>query len=87
VLFGPDEHAANAPDTWKVIRVGRNWAITTKDEIGRLDTCATKRTAIERTKSGFLVDLYEKERRWYAGEQVAGWKPYKTLTEAKEGRA
>lgn len=72
----PAEHAANPPETWKAVkRLERKWHLTTADGTV-LDGFTTRGDALEATLSGPLVRLYEQERRWYAGEPVAGWKPY-----------
>ncbi len=74
-LFREEEHAENPPTTWQVVkRAPRIWNLTTKD--GRaLSTFPRKKDAEMAKTIGWWVDLYEKERRWYAGEQIAGWKP------------
>jgi hypothetical protein len=72
----PEDHAANPPETWKVVKVTKRlWRLTTKDGIG-IASYPRQSDAESATTSGFYVDLYAKETRWYAGEQVDGWKPY-----------
>ena len=76
MLFSKDEHSANAPETWVAVKLGRTWQLRTQDG-GVLEyRIPTKRQAEALKHSGHLVHLYEQERRWYAGEQVAGWRPY-----------
>jgi hypothetical protein len=71
-----DEHAANPPATWRVVKIApRHWVLHTAAD-GWLGTFATRKQATEAKSHGFGVDLYDKERRWYAGERVEGWKPY-----------
>jgi len=76
-LFGtPEQHAANPPESWRVVKVAeRTWRLTDTEGV-TLDTCTTRRAAELAKVKGFWVNLYEKERRWLAGELVAGWKPY-----------
>jgi hypothetical protein len=77
LFSGPEEHAANPPSSWQVVKAGpRLWHLTTRDG-GVLKSEQTKTAAEAERESGFYVNLYEKERRWYAGEPVPGWKPYK----------
>lgn len=76
MLFPPETHADNPPSTWTVVRrAPKLYAVVTKDGV-ELETRKTKREAAALLTSGFCVDLYEKERRWYAGETVAGWRPF-----------
>ncbi len=79
-LFTPETHNANSPDTWTVRKSGRRFGVFSMNSENPLNSFTTKREADEATKTGPLVDLYEKERRWYAGEQVSGWKPFSTST-------
>lgn len=76
----PERHAANPPESWVVIKRGpRSWTLTLADDpTAVLDRFETKRAAEEARREGWLVRLYEQERRWYAGEPVHGWKPYVT---------
>lgn len=77
VLFAsPEEHAANPPSTWQVVKQGdRRWSLQTQggDE---LQAFTTKEMAERHKSSGFYFDLYERESRWYAGGGIPGWKPY-----------
>lgn len=76
-LFSPEDHPNNPPETWQVRQVTpRLWHLTDKDGRGVLDSRTTKREAEALKVSGWLVNLYEKEGRWYAGEAVAGWRPF-----------
>jgi len=36
-----------------------------------------EREAEDLKTSGHLVDLYNKEGRWYAGEDIPGWRPFR----------
>jgi hypothetical protein len=74
----PQEHAANPPETWVVVKRGpRSWALTLNgDTTAVLDRFETKRAAEQARTEGFLVRLYRQEARWYAGEPVPGWRPY-----------
>lgn len=75
----PQEHADNPPDTWQVEGAGRIWRLVTSSGIV-LDRFETKRAATAGRKSGFVANLYDLERRWYAGEQVRNWKSYAEVT-------
>ena len=75
----PEEHAANPPESWRVVKgADRLWFVETTGGTV-LSHHHTRREALDRTQTGFSVNLWEKERRWYAGEQVAGWRPYAEL--------
>ena len=76
MLFAPNEHAANPPHTWIVRKHGRRWALCAACSDNPIDTFDTKREAEAAKTTGFFVDLYAKEARWYAGQQVDNWKPY-----------
>lgn len=78
----PEEHAANGPDTWRVEKVRDGlWAILTahgdpQNPGDRLETYPTRKSAVEGLEHGWAAGLWEKERRWYAGEPVRGWKTW-----------
>lgn len=75
----PEAHAANPPESWEVSKAAdRVWRLAPADAPAgaALDTFTTKAKAEAAKVSGWLVDLYEKEGRWYAGETVTGWRPY-----------
>jgi len=78
----PEEHAANPPSTWRVVKVPRDvtggWAVTDASGTARFSRYRTQRDAILALTTGedFYVRLWLKERHWYAGEPVEGWKPY-----------
>lgn len=77
LFSGPAEHAANPPQTWKVHRAAaRVWQVTPADGGAVLATYTSRNLAEQARVRGFLVTLYAKETRWYAGEPVDGWKPY-----------
>jgi hypothetical protein len=81
---GPEEHAANSPSTWKVVKVAeRQWAVQTADGT-TIETCTTKKAATEATTGGYWFNQYEKETRWYAGEPVAQWKPWAQVRAERE---
>jgi hypothetical protein len=82
MLFMEKDHAANPPSTWLVVKAApRLWNLTTKDG-GVIESRTTKKDAESLTQSGWLVSLYEKEGRWFAGESIPGWKPYVRPSEA-----
>lgn len=73
----PEDHAANPPSSWQVTKAGpRLWRVV--DNNGDvITTCPTRREAEEEKTSGSYVKLYEKQGRWFRGEHVPGWRPYK----------
>lgn len=75
---GPEEHAANPPETWRVERSGRRWNLCTAGG-AVLSGHDTKRAAEQARFTGFLATLYADEARWYACESVRGWIPYREL--------
>lgn len=76
MFSNPVEHAANAPETWSVVKLApQAWALVTSDGT-ELDRFRAKYAAEQARVSGHLVRLYQDETRWYAGESVRGWKPY-----------
>lgn len=77
LFSGPEEHTANPPETWVVHKAGeRNWQLQTKDG-GVLDWGQpTKKRAEALRAEGWYVEMYDKERRWYAGEDIPPWKPW-----------
>lgn len=84
MLFTPDDHADNSPATWRVTKAAeRLWYLVAKDG-GVLKSFKTKRQAVQEKQAGFLVDLYDKEGRWYRGEHIPGWRPF---GEAEGGEA
>ena len=79
-LFGsPEEHAANGPDTWQIVRAGeRCWHVT--DARGNtISYHATRRDAEAEIAGGFTRQLYDDEARWYAGAPVRNWRPWAEL--------
>ena len=84
---GPEEHEANPPETWKVYRVGdRSWMLATATNVC-LEGFTTRRAAMAARTSGFNVDLWRKESRWYAGENVHPWKSWAEVKAEREHRA
>ena len=85
LFTSPQQHAENPPEEWKVRKLAeRAWTI----DVPAGPTgwqYKTRREAQEAIVTGFLPDLYEKERRWYAGEKVAMWRPYAEIV-AKNDR-
>ena len=83
MFSGPTEHAANAPETWEVRKAGdRLWQLVTTDGTV-INTYGTKKHA---TESIDLVwrTIYDRETRWYAGEQIDQWKPWATVKAERE---
>ena len=76
-LFLEQFHAENPPETWEVRKTGRRWGLFAARAEHPLESFDTKRAALEARSSGWLVKLYDQERRWYAGEHVEGWKDYR----------
>jgi hypothetical protein len=75
LFSSPEEHAANPPATWQVVKVGtRRWGLATQAGYV-LERFECKTDAEQGRTEGWAADLYDKETRWYAGEPVNGWKP------------
>lgn len=80
----PEEHADNPPETWRVVKYGRGFAIVTKDVtdddlarggVSALDYHERKRDAVAALNPetpGWALTAYERDARWYAGETPAG---------------
>ena len=80
LFSGPEEHAANPPETWEVVKVAEGrWTLRPAGADYYFETYPTRRAAVEDTQSGPYVRLYRQEADWYAGKPVAGWKPYREL--------
>ncbi len=73
----PEDHNANPPSTWVVIKGERGWYLRQHNSTDTLEVFRTKKAAEQAKLSGWYVDLYAKEGRWFAGENVSGWKPYR----------
>lgn len=77
LFSGPVDHAANPPESWEVVKIyERTWELRPAGATYPLQTFGTRYEAEAAREVGWLVDIYEKERRWYAGEPVAQWRPY-----------
>lgn len=78
IFDNPEQHAANPPETWEVVRVtDRHWDLRPRGaEDASLATYPTKRQALLARTEGTWFDLYHREGRWYAGEDIPNWKPY-----------
>ncbi|WP_217181594.1 hypothetical protein [Streptomyces sp. AC495_CC817] len=86
----PEEHAANPPETWTVRKLyERRWVlvIDPTQPVDYQGSYETKRRAeAERDDpQSWTRRLYDDETRWYAGEQVRGWKPWAEV-EARRDR-
>lgn len=80
---GPEQHAANPPESWIVKGGGRYWTLCTKD--GTVLESATRKYAAEALRTdSFSRRLYDTEARWYAGEQITGWRPWAELVAERE---
>ena len=88
MCFGtPETHAANPPETWHAVKAGeRVWNLNTAGG-GTLGSFKTKREAEEHKRTGFYVNLYAKEGRWFAGQTPAGWRPWAVVEAERERRA
>lgn len=89
IFSTPDQHAANPPASWVVTKhADRSWALCPAGESYDLATFSTKKEAEQAKVSGFLVNEYEAEGRWYAGETPPGRKSYaECLAEQKRNEA
>jgi hypothetical protein len=85
IFSGPEEHAANPPSTWRVVKAAeRIWQVQTVAGTV-IETRATRKAAAAETEAGaYWVKQYEKESRWYAGEPVAQWKPWAQVKAERE---
>jgi len=82
LFMGPEEHAANPPSSWNVVKVGSRWALrTTPDQT--FETYRSRKAAEADKVEGHWVAAYAEEGRWYAGGTPAGWKSWE---EAKAER-
>lgn len=77
----PEIHAANGPETWQIVKLAdRRWGLVTAGwtlaEGVPLETFTLKRDAEAARLDGWAATLWEKERRWFAGETIPGWKPF-----------
>ena len=73
----PKEHNENPPATWEVREIAdRRWGVFQRGAEHPMTTQPRKQDAEMCRKMGFLVDMYNKEGRWFAGKTVPGWKPY-----------
>jgi len=75
LFSNPAEHATNPPNTWQVVKVGKRWHLRTAHGT-MINGYPRRKDAEAACKSGYLVDLYNKEARWYRSETVQGWRPY-----------
>lgn len=77
----PEDHAANPPSTWVVVKTApRLWALQSAGGV-TLQSYPTKRQAAAAAVASYHVNLWHKHTRWYAGEAVAGWRPYAVVAE------
>lgn len=84
-LTNQQRHDAFPPSTWTVAKAAeRLWKLVTPDGVVITYT-KTKREALAECEDGFFVRHWEKERRWYAGEHVQGWKPYAAVLAERAG--
>ncbi|MDR6794397.1 hypothetical protein J2X12_002866 [Pseudarthrobacter oxydans] len=76
----PEALAANPPETWEVRKRGeRSWGLWIEPTNPYpTQTFKTRREALaERDDAtSYTRRMVEKERRWYAGEQVDNWKSW-----------
>ena len=87
---GPEQHAKNPPSTWTVQReqVGSHVSWFMQDAEGNQigHRFSTKKAATAALTDGHEARLWEKERRWYAGENVHPWKPWSVVKAENEAR-
>jgi hypothetical protein len=82
----PDQHAGNPPSTWRVRKVKKGlWHVVDAADT-TLERATTRREAERLRLTGHAARLWEDERRWYAGEPVAGWRPYRDVTQDRDDR-
>ena len=82
----PEEHAANPPETWRVVKaVERCWHVTDRRGV-TLSTHTTRRDALAEIEHGFSRRLYDDEGRWMAGEPVRNWRSFAEIVAERERR-
>ena len=84
----PEDHAADPPSAWQVVKVAdRCWHL--KSSHGHVfgSSYKTRRAAEQDKVTGFYVNLYEKEGRWYAGHTPDGWRSWAEVKAERERRA
>lgn len=88
LFSSPEEHAVNSPDTWLVVKGGvrDSWHLTTTAGVV-LEMKTTRRAAEAAREGGFCARLYDVERRWYAGDQVANYRPWAEVKAEQERNA
>ena len=75
----PADHDADPPSAWQVVKVAdRCWHLDSSLG-GTFGYYTTRRAAEDDKTSGFYVNLYEQESRWFAGLPVNGWRPYAAI--------
>jgi len=84
-LFGgPEEHAANPPSTWQVVKAGdRLWHLRTADGT-TLDRFDTRKAATEALTCSWLVRMYAQDKDWYAGKTPPGWRSWADVKAERE---
>jgi hypothetical protein len=64
LFSGPEEHAANPPSTWQVVKAGdRVWQLRSKEGVV-FETFKTRKAAVEAKTDSWLTRQYEKDGRW-----------------------
>ena len=83
----PELHDADPPEKWQVEKVAdRCWHLTSS--LGYTIASYPAKKAAEADKvTGFYVNLYEKEGRWFRGEPVATWRPYADVAAERQRNA
>lgn len=87
----PEQHAANPPETWEIRRIQYGstvrWELRIDPEQAHaIQSFNTKKAAEAARREGFYFDMWHKESRWYAGENVANWKPYAEIRAERAAR-
>lgn len=88
---GPEEHAANPPESWQIVRVPSGtrarFALKISEHQPHPETFATRGDAENERTKGHTRRLYDDETRWYAGESVRGWRPWAEVKADQERHA
>lgn len=86
LFMGPEEHAANPPSTWNVVKVGSRWALrTTPDQT--FETYRSRKAAEADKVEGHWTCAYAEDGRWYAGDTPAGWKSWEECKAERDRNA
>lgn len=83
----PEDHAANPPETWQVVKAGPGaWLLTTKDD-DVITSGSTKKGMEAERDGGTYRRMYDEEGRWYAGETRHGRRSWADVKAERDAQA